>query len=249
MANESRTAVITGASGGIGRSTAERLAMDGFNVVINYRSDEKRTIAEKTAEICRCSGVRAEIFRADVSSEEDCEAMIAYATGISGSIDVVVNNAGIARYGLLTRMKSDDYHEVIRCNQDSVFFMMKHAAKIMKKQRSGRIINISSMAGITGSAGGLAYAASKAAVIAMTRSAAKELAGRNITVNAVAPGMVETGMDDVMGTEARSSALKKIGLGRYARPEEIAAAVSYLASDEAAYVTGAVLEIHGGLIS
>lgn len=244
-----RSAVITGAYKGIGKCIALRLAKDGFNIIINYRNKNKKAEAEATAEECRRYNVKAEIFQADVSVEDNCKALVDFANEKFGSVDVLVNNAGVVSYGLLTRVKEEEYRRVISCDQDSAFFMMKHAAKSMSKNKYGRIINISSMAGIRGFSGGLVYSAAKGAVISMTKAAAKELSGKNITVNAVAPGMVNTDMNGIVSEEQNKRVTKNIGMGRYGLPEEVAGAVAYFASDEAAYTTGAVIEIHGSMES
>ncbi len=242
-----KVAVITGASKGIGKSIAISLAKENYSVVINYRNEARSDLAESVAEECRKYGAEAEIFRADVSSENDCAALAAFAKERFGRIDVLVNNAGVANYTLLTRIKEDEYRNTVGSNQDSVLFMMKHVCKIMKKQKSGRIINIASMAGVSGFAGGTLYSATKGAVIALTKAASKELAYLNITVNAVAPGMIDTGMDKVIDASQSDKIISHIGMRRYGTPEEVAGAVVYLASDIASYVTGTVIEIHGAL--
>lgn len=175
--------------------------------------------------------------------------MVAFTKETFGSIDVLVNNAGITAYTLLTRLKEAQYRELVSCNQDSVFFMTKHTAKVMKKQSYGRIINIASMAGVKGFAGGFAYSATKGAVLAMTKAAAKELACHNITVNAIAPGMIATEMTNIVDASQNERVAKNIGMKRYGKPEEIAGAVVYLASPNASYTTGTVIEIHGSMES
>lgn len=242
-----KVAVITGSSKGIGRSIAINLARKNYSVVINYRNEEKVSAAQGVADECRKYGVEAEIFKADVSVESDCKDLVEFAKEKFGRLDVLVNNAGIANYSLLSRVKESEYRNIVGCNQDSVVFMMKHACKIMKKQKSGRIINIASMAGVSGFAGGTLYSASKGAVIALTKAASKELAYLNITVNAVAPGMIDTGMDKVIDPGQSDGIIKHIGMRRYGTPDEVAGAVVYLASDIASYVTGTVIEIHGAL--
>lgn len=242
-----KVAVITGSSKGIGRSIAINLARENYSVVINYRNEEKVSAAQGVADECRKYGVEAEIFKADVSVESDCKDLVEFTKEKFGRLDVLVNNAGIANYSLLSRVKESEYRNIVGCNQDSVVFMMKHACKIMKKQKSGRIINIASMAGVSGFAGGTLYSASKGAVIALTKAASKELAYLNITVNAVAPGMIDTGMDKVIDPGQSDGIIKHIGMRRYGTPDEVAGAVVYLASDIASYVTGTVIEIHGAL--
>jgi len=247
--NERKTAVITGSYKGIGRSIALRLAEEGCNIVINYRNADKSEEAENTAAECRKLGAQAVAVCADVSSEEQCKALTEKAVDTFGGLDILVNNAGVVSYGLLTRTKEEEYRRVISCDQDSTFFMMKHAAKIMSRQKQGRIVNIASMAGVKGFSGGAAYSAAKGAVIAMTKAASKELAGKNITVNAVAPGMIKTDMNGIVDDEQNDRVVKNIGMKRYGLPEEVAEAVAYLVSDKAAYTTGAVIEIHGSMIS
>ncbi len=246
---ERKTALVTGSYKGIGRSIALRLAEDGCNIVINFRDEGKADEAENTANECRKIGVDAVAVRADVSSEEQCQALVEKAVEIFGGLDILVNNAGVVSYGLLTRTKEAEYRRVVACDQDSTFFMMKHAAKVMSKQKHGRIINIASMAGVNGFSGGAAYSAAKGAVIAMTKAAAKELAGKNITVNAIAPGMIKTDMNNIVDDEQNKRVVKNIGMGRYGLPEEISEAAAYLASDRAAYTTGTVIEIHGSMVS
>ncbi len=227
----SRTAIVTGSAKGIGRCIAIQLAQNGFHVVINYRNEAKKDLAEEVAAACRSYGVQAACFRADVSQEADCEALVAFTKETFGSIDVLVNNAGITAYTLLTRLKEAQYRELVSCNQDSVFFMTKHTAKVMKKQSYGRIINIASMAGVKGFAGGFAYSATKGAV------------------NAIAPGMIATEMTNIVDASQNERVAKNIGMKRYGKPEEIAGAVVYLASPNASYTTGTVIEIHGSMES
>lgn len=242
------TALVTGASQGIGACIAERLAKDGFDVVINhYPSDSDREKALAVAEKCRSYGVKAECMAADVSDFSQCEAMVKQVKAEFGSIDALVNNAGITKDGLLARMKEADYDAVIAVNQKSVYNMMKHVCSVMMKQRHGRIVNVSSVAGLYGNAGQVNYSASKAAIIGMTKTVAKEFGSRNITCNAVAPGFIHTPMTDVLSEELKAKMLGAVALGRYGEPEEIASVVSFLVSDDASYVTGQVIEISGGL--
>lgn len=242
------TAIITGASQGIGACIAKRLAQDGFDVVINhYPSDSDKEKALVVAEECRTFGVKAECIAADVSKFEQCEAMVKQVKADFGTIDALVNNAGITKDGLLARMKEEDYDAVIAVNQKSVYNMLKHVCSVMMKQRHGRIVNVSSVAGLYGNAGQVNYSASKAAIIGMTKTVAKEFGSRNITCNAVAPGFIHTPMTDVLSEELKSKMLAQVALGRYGEPEEIASVVSFLVSDNASYVTGQVIEISGGL--
>lgn len=242
------TAIITGASQGIGACIAKRLAKDGFDVVINhYPSDSDMEKALAVAKECRTYGVKAECIAADVSKFDQCEAMVKQVKADFGSIDALVNNAGITKDTLLARMKEEDYDAVIAVNQKSVYNMMKHVCSVMMKQRHGRIVNVSSVAGLYGNPGQVNYSASKAAIIGMTKTVAKEFGSRNITCNAVAPGFIHTPMTDVLSEELKNKMLAQVALGRYGEPEEIASVVSFLVSENASYVTGQVIEISGGL--
>jgi 3-oxoacyl-[acyl-carrier protein] reductase len=238
------TAIITGAGRGIGAEIALRLASDGFNVALNDLNAE--ALAE-TASKCRDFGVEAECYITDVSSHDECEAMIKSIKERFGTIDVLVNNAGITRDGLLARMGEESYDLVVAVNQKSVFNMMKHCCAVMMKQRSGRVINVSSVAGLHGNAGQFNYSASKAAVIGMTKSAAKEFGVRGITVNAIAPGFIQTPMTDALTDEQKQAILNLIAMKRYGTVDEVAGVVSFLAGKDAGYITGQVIEISGGL--
>jgi 3-oxoacyl-[acyl-carrier protein] reductase len=239
-----KTAVITGAGRGIGAEIALRLASDSFNVALNDLNAE--ALAE-TAEKCKAFGVEAECFPADVSNHDACEAMVKAIKARFGTVDVLVNNAGITRDGLLARMSEENYDLVIAVNQKSIFNMMKHCSAVMIKQRSGRIINVSSVAGLHGNAGQFNYSASKAAVIGMTKSAAKELGARGICVNAIAPGFIQTPMTDALTDEQKAAILNLIAMKRYGTVAEIAGVVSFLAGKDSAYITGQTIEISGGL--
>lgn len=242
------TAIITGASQGIGACIAKRLAQDGFDVVINhYPSDGDKEKALAVAEECRAFGVKAECYAADVSKFDQCEAMVKQVKADFGTIDALVNNAGITKDKLLARMSEEEYDAVIAVNQKSVFNMTKQVTSVMMKQRSGRIVNVASVAGLYGNAGQMNYSASKAAIIGMTKTTAKEFGSRNITCNAVAPGFIHTPMTDVLSDEIKAKMLDSVALRRYGEPEEIASVVSFLVSDNASYVTGQVIEISGGL--
>lgn len=244
----SKTAIITGSGRGIGAAIAKRLAKDGFDIVINEVSQEALdTYGAQTAQECRDMGVRAECYAADVSDYAQCEAMVKWAKDTFGTIDVLVNNAGITRDGLLLRMSEENYDSVIRINQKSVFNMTKLVGAVMLRQRSGKIVNLASVAGLYGNPGQMNYSASKGAVIAMTKTAAKELGSRGINVNAVAPGFIQTPMTDKLTEEQRNAMLAQIAMKRYGQPEEVAGVVSFLCSDDAAYVTGQTIEISGGL--
>lgn len=244
----SKTAIITGSGRGIGAAIAKRLAKDGFDIVINEVSQEALdTYGAQTAQECRDMGVRAECYAADVSDYAQCEEMVKWAKETFGTIDVLVNNAGITRDGLLLRMSEENYDSVIRINQKSVFNMIKLVGAVMLRQRSGKIVNLASVAGLYGNPGQMNYSASKGAVIAMTKTAAKELGSRGINVNAVAPGFIQTPMTDKLTEEQRNAMLAQIAMKRYGQPEEVAGVVSFLCSDDAAYVTGQTIEISGGL--
>jgi 3-oxoacyl-[acyl-carrier protein] reductase len=238
------TAIITGAGRGIGAEIALRLASDGFNVALN---DLNAQALGEIANKCKARGVEAECYPCDVSSHGDCETMVKGIKERFGTIDVLVNNAGITRDGLLARMSEDNYDSVIAVNQKSVFNMMKHVSAVMMRQRSGRVINVSSVAGLHGNAGQFNYSASKAAVIGMTKSAAKELGARGIAVNAIAPGFIQTPMTDALTDEQKAAILNLIAMKRYGTVDEIAGLVSFLAGKDSAYITGQVIEISGGL--
>lgn len=242
------TAVVTGASQGIGACIAKRLAKDGFDVVINhYPSDGDKEKALAVAEECRAFGVKAECYAADVSKYDQCETMVEQIKADFGTIDALVNNAGITKDTLLARMTEDIYDAVIAVNQKSVYNMMKLVCNVMGKQRNGKIVNVSSVAGLYGNPGQVNYSASKAAIIGMTKSVAKEYGKRNITCNAVAPGLIRTPMTDVLSDELKAKMLEAVALKRYGEPEEIASVVSFLVSENASYITGQVIEISGGL--
>lgn len=242
------TAIITGASQGIGACIAKRLAKDGFDVAVNhYPSDSDKEKALAVAEECRAFGVKAECYAADVSKFDQCEEMVKQIKADFGSIDALVNNAGITKDGLLARMKESDYDAVIAVNQKSVYNMMKFVCGVMMKQRSGKIVNVASVAGLYGNPGQVNYSASKAAIIGMTKTVAKEFGSRNINCNAVAPGLIRTPMTDVLSDELKAKMLDAVALKRFGEPEEIASVVSFLVSDNASYITGQVIEISGGL--
>ncbi|HEZ7985762.1 MAG TPA: 3-oxoacyl-[acyl-carrier-protein] reductase [Ruminococcus sp.] len=242
------TAIITGASQGIGACIAKRLAKDGFDVAINhYPSESDKEKALAVAEECRAFGVKAECFAADVSNYGQCEAMVKNIKEVMGSIEALVNNAGITKDTLLARMKEEDYDVVIAVNQKSVYNMLKQVCPVMMKQKFGRIVNVSSVAGLYGNPGQVNYSASKAAIIGMTKTIAKEYGRKNITCNAVAPGLIRTPMTDVLSDEIKAKMLDAVAMKRYGEPEEIASVVSFLVSGDSSYVTGQVIEISGGL--
>lgn len=240
------TAIITGSARGIGAAIALRLAKDGYDIALNDISEamfEDNSIMEDI----KALGVQCEKYIADVSDHQQCADMVKAVKDKFGSIDVLVNNAGITRDGLLARMSEENFDLVIAVNQKSVFNLTKFAGSVMMKQRSGRIINVSSVAGLYGNAGQMNYSASKAAVIGMTKTTAKELGSRGITCNAVAPGFISTPMTDKLSDEVKNSILSMIAMKRYGEVNEIAGVVSFLASPDASYVTGQVIEISGGL--
>jgi 3-oxoacyl-[acyl-carrier protein] reductase len=237
-------AIVTGASRGIGRSVALALAAAGAEVVVNYARSPEAAEAV-VAEISQAGG-RAYALCADVATETAVDELVTTVLERSGRIDVLINNAGITRDGLLMRMKTDDWQAVINLNLTGVFFCTRAVTRTMLKQKSGRIINITSVVGLMGNAGQANYAAAKAGVIGLTRSAAKEMASRGITVNAVAPGFIATDMTRDLDAEA---ILAAIPLGRFGSPEQVAGAVRFLAADPAAaYITGQVLQVDGGMV-
>ncbi len=241
-------AIVTGASQGIGECIAKKLAKDGYNVAVNcYPSDADKEKAEKVAEECRTMGVEAEVYAADVSKYDQCETMVKAIKERFGSIDALVNNAGITKDGLLARMSEEQYDAVIAVNQKSIFNMMKPVCSIMMKQKHGAIVNMASVAGLYGNAGQFNYSASKAAIIGMTMTAAKEFGARNIRVNAVAPGLIKTPMTDALTDEQKDKIFGQIALKRFGEVKEIASTVSFLLSEEASYITGQTIEISGGL--
>lgn len=239
-----RTALVTGGSRGIGAAVAARLARDGFDVILTYVS--KPEAATAVADAIVAAGGSARALALDTGQPEAVTAF--FAEHVKGTdLHVLVNNAGITRDGLIARMKDEDFEAVIRVNLIGAFTCLREAAKIMMKRRAGRIVNISSMVGQSGNAGQANYAAAKAGLLGLTKSAALELASRGITVNAVAPGFVETDMTAVLPDAVKASFADRIPAKRACAPEEIAAAIGYLVSDEAAYVTGQVLGINGGM--
>lgn len=240
-----RAAIVTGGSRGIGKAVCLELAAGGANLMINCAGNLQA--AEETAQACRALGVQAELVRGDVGQAEDCRRIAAAATDAFGRIDILVNNAGITRDNLLMRMGEPDFDQVIQTNLKGCFLMMQAVSRQMMKQRYGRIVNMASVVGLSGNAGQVNYAASKAGVVGMTKSFAKEVASRNITVNAVAPGFIETDMTAAMTEAAVKAAAASIPAGRMGRPEDVAAAAAFLASEKAAYVTGQVLAVDGGM--
>jgi 3-oxoacyl-[acyl-carrier protein] reductase len=245
-------ALITGASRGIGRGIAQELATQGHDIAINYAGNEQA--AEQTVALCleaaRAAGhrtSRVQAFRADVADETACTKLYAAVCAQLESPGILVNNAGITRDNLMLRMSTADFDAVLATNLRGAFILTRLSARAMIKARTGRIINIASVVGLTGNAGQANYAASKAGLIGFTKSAARELAGRNVTVNAVAPGFIHTDMTDALDEKIRESLLTDIPLGRLGEPRDVARVVAFLASDAAAYLTGQVIAVDGGM--
>ena len=241
-----KVALVTGASRGIGQAVAVELAKAGADVIVNYIGNE--AVAQETVEKVEALGRKALKIKADVGNADEVQAMVDEAHAAFGHIDVLVNNAGITRDGLLIRMKDSDWDDVLNINLKGVYLVSKAVAKLMVKQRSGRIINMTSVSGVTGNVGQANYAAAKAGVIGFTKTCAKELAARGITVNAVAPGFIETAMTDVLPEKIKDGIAATVPLGRMGQPEEIAGVVTFLASDFARYITGQVLNVDGGMV-
>lgn len=243
------TALITGASQGIGACIARRLAKDGYNIALNHLpTDNDKANAEAVAAECREFGVEVELFPANVADYAQCESMVKAVKARFTTIDALVNNAGITKDGLMARMTEEQYDAVIAVNQKGTFNMMKLVGTVMMRQRHGRIVSLASVAGLYGNPGQINYSASKAAIIGMTKTVAKELGSRGVTANAVAPGFIKTPMTDAMTEEQRQKMLEQVSMKRYGEPEEVASVVSFLCSDDASYVTGQVIEISGGLM-
>ncbi len=240
-----KTAIVTGASRGIGRAVAQELAARGCNIVVDYAGNEKA--AEETVKLCQESGASAVSVRADVSDENAVIELVKKTQEHFGSIDILVNNAGITRDNLMLRMSAEDFDEVISKNLRGAFLMTKYAGKIMLKQRAGSIVNISSIVGLHGNAGQANYSASKAGIIGLTKTTALEYASRGITANAIAPGFIDTDMTSSLSDKVKESMLSRIPAGKFGQAEDIAKAVAFLVSDDARYITGQVLGIDGGM--
>ncbi|KPN93087.1 3-oxoacyl-[acyl-carrier-protein] reductase [Lysinibacillus sp. ZYM-1] len=243
---EGKVAVVTGASRGIGRAIALKLAEEGAKVVVNYSGSQAK--AEEVVAKIQESGGEAIAVQASVSQTEEVTTLMDKAVKTFGSLDILVNNAGITRDNLLMRMKEDEWDDVLDTNLKGVFLCTKAVTRQMMKQRAGRIINISSIVGVAGNAGQANYVAAKAGVIGLTKTTAKELASRNILVNAIAPGFIETEMTDQLPEDIKQGMLTQIPLAKLGQPEDIAKAVAYLASDDANYMTGQTLHIDGGMV-
>ncbi|WP_417099811.1 3-oxoacyl-[acyl-carrier-protein] reductase [Hominenteromicrobium sp.] len=243
MSLNGKTALVTGASRGIGRAIALRLAEDGANVAVIYAGSADK--AEAVVDEITALGVNAKAYRCNVADSAAVNETVKAVTNDLGKIDILVNNAGITRDGLMLRMKDEDFDAVLDTNLKGAFNMIRACYSGFIRKKSGRIINISSVSGIMGNAGQANYSASKAGVIGLTKSVARELASRGITCNAVAPGFIQTDMTENLGDN--NPLLNSIPLGRMGKPEDIAAAVAFLASDSAAYITGEVLKVDGGL--
>ncbi|WP_342472872.1 3-oxoacyl-[acyl-carrier-protein] reductase [Metasolibacillus sp. FSL H7-0170] len=246
MTLQNKTAVVTGASRGIGQAIALELAKQGAKVVVNYSGSEARAL--QVVEQIQAAGGEAIAVQANVADAESVTQLMNKTLETFGSIDILVNNAGITRDNLLMRMKEDEWDDVMNTNLKGVFLCTKAVTRQMMKQRSGRIINISSIVGVAGNAGQANYVAAKAGVIGLTKTTAKELASRNILVNAIAPGFITTEMTDELPEELKAAMLAQIPLAKLGQPEDIAKAVVFFASDAAGYITGQTLHIDGGMV-
>lgn len=243
---ENKVALITGGTTGIGKAIAQELAKSGFNIAINYRT-ETEEMQELKKEI-EANNVKCLFVKADISKFEETEKMAKEVIENFGKIDVLVNNAGVTKDGLIMRMKEDAFKQVIDINLVGTFNVTRNIVPYMVKQRSGRIINIASVVGLVGNAGQSNYSASKAGIIGFTKSLAKELSSRNILVNAVAPGFIETKMTDVLNETVKENILSQIPLGRMGNPSEVANVVKFLSEEDSSYITGQVINIDGGMV-
>ena len=243
--NERRVAIVTGATRGIGRAIAAKLAVDGFNIVVNYRGEEEP--ANSLVDELRQHGSEARAIRADITNAEDVAGLIEGAIAAFGKLDVLVNNAGITRDTLLMRMSEEDWDAVLTTNLKGAFLCSKAAIRPMIRQRGGSIVNLTSVIGLVGNAGQANYAAAKAGLVGFTKSLAREVGSRGITVNAVAPGFIETRLTDVLSDELKARAIEQIPLGRFGAPDDVAGAVAFLVSPAARYITGHTLSVDGGL--
>lgn len=244
--SDRKVALVTGGSRGIGRAICVRLAEDGMDVVFNYQSGKQS--AEETKRLCEEKGASVLMVQANVADSADCDKLIAAAAEFgNGKIDVLVNNAGITRDGLAGRMSDEDFDAVIDVNLKGTFYMMRGVSRLMLRAKAGHIINMSSVVGILGNVGQINYSASKAGVIGMTKSMARELASRKITVNAVAPGFIDTDMTEKMPEKAKEATLAQIPFRSMGKPEDVANAVAFLAGDSNSYITGQVICVDGGM--
>jgi len=244
MTLQGRAALITGSAQGIGKTIAFMLARHGADCLI---SDINLDAAEKTAGEIRAIGRKSVAVKADVSDAKDAAAMVQKGMDEFKRIDILVNNAGITRDGLIMRMKDEDWDQVLKVNLKGAFLCIRAVSRPMMKQRSGRIVNIASIVGVMGNAGQSNYAASKAGLIGLTKTVARELAGRGITCNAVAPGFIDTAMTQVLAEDVKKNLLSQIPMGRLGSVEDVAHAVRFLSSEEAAYITGQVIHVNGGM--
>ncbi len=242
---KNKVAVVTGASRGIGRAIAMELAKQGAFVIINYNGSEAS--AKEVLKAIQSENGQGAIYQCNVSDYQSCDTFFKEVIKTYGRVDVLVNNAGITRDGLIMRMSEEDFDQVMDTNLKGTFHCIKFVTRQMMKQRSGRIINISSVSGVLGNAGQANYSASKAGVIGLTKATAREIASRGITVNAIAPGFIETEMTKVLSDEVKAAAVKQIPLGAFGQVEDIANMVTYLASDKAKYITGQVIHVDGGM--
>lgn len=241
-----KVAIVTGAGRGIGCAIAKALAAEGAAVVVNYNGSSEK--AAETADYINNNGGSAKAVRCNVADFDACGEFIKSVAEEYGRIDILVNNAGITKDGLIMRMSEADYDKVLDINLKGTFNMIRHASRYMMRQRAGKIINISSVSGVLGNAGQSNYSASKAGVIGLTKSVAKELASRNINVNAIAPGFIKTDMTEAMNPQTKEGVIGQIPLGRIGSPEDIADMAVFLASDKADYITGQVISVDGGMV-
>ncbi|WP_347451962.1 3-oxoacyl-[acyl-carrier-protein] reductase [Acetoanaerobium noterae] len=240
-----KTAVITGATKGLGKQIALELAKDGFEIVINYRT-ENDSLAQMVEEINKTT--KAYTFKADISNFDEAKALIDFATSETGKIDLLVNNAGITNDKLLVRMSEEDFSKVIDINLKGTFNCIRHASRLMMKQKFGRIVNISSVIGLIGNVGQANYAASKAGVIGLTKSVAREMAPYSVTVNAIAPGFIKSDMTDKLTDEIKDNIKSSIPMRKIGEPKDVANLVKFLANDETGYITGQVINVDGGMV-
>lgn len=240
-----KTAVVTGGSRGIGKAIALKMAREGANVAVLYAGNE--AAAQETCSLIEQCGVKAKAYRCDVVDDRQTKETVNAILADLGGIDILVNNAGVVRDGLILSMKEEDFDTVINTNLKGAFHMIKHTYRHFMKKRSGRIINITSVSGVTGNAGQANYSSAKAGLIGLTKSTAKELAGRNVTCNAIAPGFIDTDMTAALPEKVKDTAVEAIPLKRMGSPADIANLAAFLAGDEAGYITGEVIKIDGGL--